>query len=222
MTGFDLEGLNAWQDLGFFQDSLPAISAALAEDPRQILPLRRQVFAALEQCQPDDVRVVILGQDPYPTPGHAHGLAFSAQADATPFPKSLRNIYKEMQDDLGAVPPNSDLCFWAAQGVLLLNTILTVPARQAKGHTHLGWQGLTDQILSRLADRPRAYILWGATAQAAARRVDPDFNLKIETPHPSPLSAYRGFFGSRPFSTVNRWLQARGDSAINWTNPEVR
>lgn len=211
--------LGAWGDLPFFQQELARIQAALASDTRMILPPAQDVFAALERVAPDEVRVVILGQDPYPTPGHAHGFAFSADADVRPLPRSLGNIYKEMQADLGAHPPNADLRFWADQGVLLLNTILTVPAGEAKGHARMGWQTLTAQVLARLADQPRAYLLWGKDAQTVAQMVDARANLKIETAHPSPLSARRGFFGSRPFSRTNDWLQVRGLPGINWAQP---
>lgn len=219
---FDLSRLGPWAELSFFQDDLRGIDAALAADPRPILPPVDTVFAALEACPPAATRVVILGQDPYPTPGHAHGFAFSVAPDLHPLPKSLTNIYREMRDDLGTCPPNGDLRFWATQGVLLLNTVLTVPAGDANGHTRLGWQALTTQVLERLAgDRlPRVYLLWGKPAQKAAARVPDACNLKIETPHPSPLSAYRGFFGSRPFSRANNWLQTRGMAPINWTDPD--
>ncbi len=190
---FDLTRLGPWADLPFFTDTLPGIETALSADSRPWLPTQHQVFAALEASPPDAVKVVILGQDPYPTPGHAHGLAFSAEPHVTPLPRSLANIYKEMQADLGAQPPNADLRFWAKQGVLLLNPILTVPAGDANGHAKLGWQTLTQQILTRLSPHPRAYILWGATAQKAAQAVSATQNLKIKTPHPSPLSAHRGF-----------------------------
>lgn len=210
-----------WAALPFFRDDLPRIDAALAADPRLHLPAPDRVFAALEMTQPDDVRVVILGQDPYPTPGHAHGLAFSAEPQVWPLPRSLANIYREMQDDLGAAPPNADLRFWARQGVLLLNAVLTVPAGDANGHKALGWQRLTAQVLGRIADAPRAFLLWGKQAQAAAADIDGARHLKIETAHPSPLSARRGFFGSRPFSRVNAWLRAQGHSPINWTTPEA-
>jgi uracil-DNA glycosylase len=215
----DLSRLGEWARLPFFSDRLPAIEAALATDTRRILPAPDDVFVALERTAPDDVRVVILGQDPYPTPGHAHGFAFSAASDVHPLPRSLGNIYKELQDDLGSCPPNADLRFWADQGVLLLNTILTVPAGSPQGHAHLGWQELCAQVLADLAPTPRAYLLWGATARKAAASVDCHHNLKIEAAHPSPLSARRGFFGSRPFSRTNDWLQARGLPAINWTTP---
>ncbi|MFK7745429.1 MAG: uracil-DNA glycosylase [Roseobacter sp.] len=214
--------LGAWRALPFFDDTLPAIERKLASSDTPILPPAHQIFAALERVQPDDVRVVILGQDPYPTPGHAHGFAFSADASTKPLPRSLGNIFKEMRADLGAAPPHADLRFWADQGVLLLNTALTVPQGQAGGHAKMGWHHLTQQVLDRLADQPRAYLLWGAHAQKAAAQVDPAQNLKIETAHPSPLSARRGFFGARPFSRVNVWLQAHGHHAINWANaPEA-
>jgi len=132
----------------------------------------------------------------------------------------LGNIFKELQTDLGVDRSRTQLDDWADQGVLLLNTVLTVPQGMPKGHTTLGWQLLTEQILGRLAEQPRAYLLWGAPAHKAARRVDPAHNLKIQSAHPSPLSAYRGFFGSRPFSQTNAWLRARGLASINWGNPE--
>ena len=221
MSALDLSRLGAWRDLNFFTDTLPQIEAALADDPRVFLPPASQVFAALEHTQPDDVQVVILGQDPYPTPGHAHGLAFSASADTTPLPRSLYNIFKEMRGDIGTAPRHPDLSFWANQGVLLLNSALTVPAGQPGGHAKLGWQILTAQVLARLADRPRAYLLWGSHAQKAAKGVDRTVNFKLETPHPSPLSARRGFFGSRPFSRTNDWLHAQGQNCIKWATPET-
>jgi uracil-DNA glycosylase len=213
--------IGAWSALPFFHDDLPAIATALEADPQPFLPACSQVFAAFEMTQPDDVRVVILGQDPYPTPGHAHGLAFSAEPHVRPLPRSLANIFTEMRDDLGAAPPNADLRFWARQGVLLLNTVLTVPAGTTNGHRRLGWQRLTAQVLSRLSDAPRAFLLWGRHAQDAAAAIDPARHLKIETAHPSPLSARRGFFGSRPFSRTNDWLRALGHTPINWTTPEA-
>ena len=218
---FDLSRLGPWRDLPFFQETLPDIETRLAADPRVILPPADQVFAALEATPPDGVKVVILGQDPYPTPGHAHGLAFSAEEDTRPLPRSLSNIFKELQTDLGSATSNPNLHFWAAQGVLLLNTTLTVPAGTAGGHAKIGWQILTQQVLQRLSDRPRAYLLWGAHAQKVARDVDAATNLKIETAHPSPLSARRGFFGSRPFSRTNDWLQGQGQTAINWATAEI-
>lgn len=209
-------GLGHWARLPFFTDRWPGISAALQEDPRDILPPAQQRFAALELTQPQDTRVVILGQDPYPTPGHAHGLAFSAEPDVRPLPRSLSNIYKELEADLGAIRPNGDLRGWARQGVLLLNTALSVPAGEANGHKHLGWQHLVHQVLELTSERPTAYILWGNAAQKLEKHIKPGDHLILKTAHPSPLSARRGFFGSRPFSKVNNWLAARGEAGIDW------
>ncbi|MFK7868303.1 MAG: uracil-DNA glycosylase [Roseobacter sp.] len=219
MSPCDLSRLGDWRDLPFFEQTWPGLKAQIGADTRDILPPRGQIFAALEGLAPAEVRVIILGQDPYPTPGHAHGLAFSADSSVRPLPRSLGNIYKEMQADIGAAPDTADLRFWQAQGVLLLNTVLTVPAHTPNGHARLGWQDLATQVLARLADRPRVYLLWGAAAQKTALCVDPGQNLKIETAHPSPLSARRGFFGSRPFSRTNVWLQAQGLEAISWAHP---
>ncbi len=211
----DLSRLGAWAGLPFFTSDLPAIERALAAETREILPPAPQRFAALERCQPDATRVVILGQDPYPTPGHAHGLAFSVTAE-TPLPRSLRNIFREMEDDIGGAPVAGDLSNWADQGVLLLNTALSVPAGAAGGHAKLGWTRLTRQVLERLGDRPRAFLLWGRPAQAFRKHIPGEDHLFIETAHPSPLSASRGFFGSRPFSRVDAWRAARGEAPIRW------
>lgn len=213
-VSFDTSALGEWASLPFFTDgTLDRIAAAIAPP---VLPPPHQTFAALALTQPDATRVVILGQDPYPTPGHAHGLAFSVTA-GTPLPKSLRNIFAELQTDIGQAPPSGDLTHWARQGVLLLNTALSVPPHDAGAHARLGWAQLTEQVLTRLADQPRAYVLWGRHAQTAARSVDDVANLVIRTAHPSPLSAHRGFFGSAPFSTVNKWLTDRNDTPIDWT-----
>ncbi|TNF18912.1 MAG: uracil-DNA glycosylase [Rhodobacteraceae bacterium] len=207
----------AWAHLPFFSTHWPGMVAALAAEPRDILPPAPDTFAALKACPPEAVRVLILGQDPYPTPGHAHGLAFSVAPPVTPLPRSLRNIFAEMTADLGACPATGDLRPWAAQGVLLLNTALTVPSGEAGGHMKLGWSALTAEILAELDRSPRALLLWGRPAQKlGARMTNPD-HLRIETAHPSPLSARRGFFGSRPFSRVNDWLKTQGQPAIDWT-----
>tara|TARA_R110000787_G_scaffold57377_1_gene131097 strand:+ start:138 stop:800 length:663 start_codon:yes stop_codon:yes gene_type:complete len=218
---FDLSRLGAWRALPFFDDTLPKIEAALAKETRPVLPPAPLVFNALERVQPDDVRVVILGQDPYHTPGKAHGLAFSITSDFGGRLDSLGNIFKELQSDVSVNRSRTQLDDWADQGVLLLNTILTVPQGMPKGHARLGWQVLTAQVLERLANAPRAYLLWGGPAQKAAQHVDGVLNLKIETAHPSPLSAHRGFFGSRPFSRTNVWLRNAGERSINWGNPEA-
>ena len=210
-------GLDAWADLPFFKTDWPRIQQALDADQRVILPPAEDRFKALELTQPDDTRVVILGQDPYPTPGHAMGLAFSVTPE-TPLPKSLTNIFTEMQDDIGAKPDTGDLTHWAKSGVLLHNTALTVPEGDAGGHAKLGWQHLTEQVLSRLDNAPRAFILWGKHAQGFAPLLDTPDHLILKAPHPSPLSAYRGFFGSKPFSQINAWLKTRGDTPIPWAN----
>ncbi|MBY6134297.1 uracil-DNA glycosylase [Nocardioides marinus] len=209
-------GLGQWAQLPFFADHWPAIASALRADQRDILPPASQRFAALELTQPDATRVVILGQDPYPTPGHAHGLAFSTAPDVRPLPRSLSNIYRELEDDLGIRRPNGDLRGWAQQGVLLLNTALTVPAGAANAHQNLGWQHLVHQVLALTSSRPTAFLLWGNAAQKLEKHIKPGDHLILKTAHPSPLSARRGFFGSRPFSRVNTWLAARGEDTIDW------
>lgn len=206
----------AWAHLPFFRTDWPRIEAELAADRRMVLPPESQRFAALDLTPPDSVRVVILGQDPYPTPGHAQGLAFSVAPEVYPLPRSLNNIFKELRSDLEVAPANGDLRGWARQGVLLLNTCLTVPAGNAGGHARLGWQRLAEELLADVSTRPCAFLLWGVHAQRLKPHIRPGNHLIIETPHPSPLSARRGFFGSRPFSRVNDWLAARRGPAIDW------
>ncbi|MEM8788908.1 MAG: uracil-DNA glycosylase [Pseudomonadota bacterium] len=214
----DPSRVGGWADLPFFSQDLPGIARALAAETRPVLPPEAQVFAALEATPPDAVRAVILGQDPYPTPGHAHGFAFSVTPKTRPLPRSLVNIYKELKYDLDVHRTHGDLRGWARQGVLLLNAALTVPAGAAGGHLKLGWRQLAEQVLRRLSDRPRALILWGKPAQALGAAAHGD-HLRVESPHPSPLSAHRGFFGSRPFSRVNAWLIASGEAPIDWAAP---
>jgi len=204
-----------WVHLPFFENHWPDLQRDLAQETRAVLPPENQIFAALEACPPPHTRVLILGQDPYPTSGHAHGLAFSA-ANVRPLPRSLNNIFKEMQDDLGGVPASGDLHHWARQGVLLLNTALTVPAGEAGGHMRLGWAPLIDEILAEIDQRPHALLLWGKPAQKRGARLTHPAHLRIETAHPSPLSARRGFFGARPFSRVNDWLREKGETPIDW------
>ena len=187
---------------------------------RRYLPVGPNVLRAFTYPF-DEVRVLIVGQDPYPTPGHANGLAFSVTPE-TPLPRSLKNIYAEMQDDIGASPANGDLSHWARQGVLLLNTSLSVLPGQAGVHAKWGWDRLARQAVARAqAERPLAFILWGAHAQKALAGLPRATDLVIETAHPSPLSARRGFFGSRPFSRVNDWLRARDDMPIDWALSQV-
>jgi uracil-DNA glycosylase len=214
VTGFDLSRLGAWADLPFWQNEGAQIAAAIDADPRPILPPPSAMFAALERTQPDATKVVILGQDPYHTSGKADGLAFSIPQDFGGRLDSLGNIFKELQSDLHVSRKQTDLSDWADQGVLLLNTALSVPQGKAGGHARLGWDRLTRQVIARLGDRPRAYLLWGAHAHGFAPNRAAD--LVIQTAHPSPLSARRGFFGARPFSTVNAWLTQRGQAPIDW------
>ena len=214
---FDLTRLGGWADLRFFTDDLPGIEARLAGETRRIFPPLDRTFAALERVQPDQVRVVLLGQDPYHTPGKADGLAFSIPQDFGGRLDSLGNIFKEIESDLGVTRSRTDLSDWADQGVLLLNTALTVPQGAAKAHARVGWDRLVRQVIDRLADRPRAFLLWGAPAQGFAPTTGD--HLVLTAPHPSPLSAHRGFFGARPFSRVNQWLRDRGDTPIHWGDP---
>lgn len=205
----------AWAHLPFFAREWPALRARL-EDAGDWLPGPDRLFAALEATAPQDIRVVILGQDPYPTPGHANGLAFSVNRDIA-LPRSLRNIFAEMQEDLGRAPAHGDLSHWADQGVLLLNTSLSVLPGQAGAHAKWGWDRLARQAIAEAQRHgPLGFLLWGAHAQKAASGLPRAQDLHIATAHPSPLSARRGFFGSRPFSQINAWLAVQGHTAIDW------
>ncbi|MFW2586801.1 uracil-DNA glycosylase [Sagittula sp. SSi028] len=206
----------AWSHLPFFEQDFPTIAGELAENS-DILPPADVRFSALEACPPEKTRVVILGQDPYPTPGHANGLAFSVAPEVSPLPRSLANIYAELQSDLGSCPSNGDLTFWAEQGVLLLNTALTVPAGKAGGHARIGWGSLARQVIQEVSKHPTAFLLWGRHAQSFANNIHGSEHMVLESAHPSPLSARRGFFGSRPFSRINDWLRTQGQTPINWT-----
>lgn len=204
-----------WAHLPFFRDTWPALWQRLEQAPPWA-PAPDRLFRALALTPPAAVRVVILGQDPYHTPGRATGLAF-AFPPGTPPRDSLRNILIEVEADTGA-RPGPELTGWARQGVLLLNTVLSVPLGQAHGHKGWGWEALTEQVLHHLAATgPRAFLLWGAPAQRLCRALPRDGHLFVESAHPSPLSAWRGFFGARPFSTVNRWLAAQGQAEIDWS-----
>ncbi|MBM1219237.1 uracil-DNA glycosylase [Ponticoccus sp. SC2-23] len=211
---FDTSRLGGWSDLPFWSEDLPRIETALAG--QRVLPPPDRAFAALERSQPEATRVVILGQDPYHTPGKADGLAFSIPREFGGRLDSLGNIFKELEADLGVARTNSDLSDWADQGVLLLNTALSVPPGQPKAHARIGWTALVTQVLARLDDAPRAFLFWGGPAQAFARHLRREDHLVISSAHPSPLSAHRGFFGSRPFSRVNDWLAATGRAPIVW------
>lgn len=187
-----------------------------------IYPPRGQRLRALELTPLDRVKVVILGQDPYHGPGQAHGLAFSVP-DGVKAPPSLANIYKELASDLGVtIPPHGNLEHWAKQGVLLLNNALTVEAGQAGSHQNRGWEAITDAAVGAVAagERPCVFILWGSHAKKKAMRVpglaSNTRHLVLSAPHPSPLSAHAGFFGSKPFSKANAFLAANGREPIDW------
>lgn len=204
----------AWAHLPFFTEVWPAIRDRLQD--RDWLPGPERVFAALEAVTPQDVKVVLLGQDPYPTPGHANGLAFSVNRGVQ-LPRSLANIFKELEADTGARPSSGDLTPWARQGVLLLNTALSVEPGEAGAHARWGWERLAREAIAEAQRHgPLAFILWGAHAQRVAEGLPRPQDLVVQSAHPSPLSAKRGFFGSRPFSRVNEWLAEHDLRPIDW------
>lgn len=183
-----------------------------------VYPPPKFIFNALDSVPVDKVKVVILGQDPYHGPGQAHGLSFSVPDGVIP-PPSLVNIYKEIKTDLGVeVPRSGNLERWAKQGVILLNATLTVRAHQAGSHQNKGWEIFTDAVIHRLAETKEhlVFILWGSYAQKKGAFIDPARHLVIKSAHPSPLSAYNGFFGSRPFSQTNHYLETHGQGPIDW------
>ena len=189
---------------------------------RTVYPPSNEIFTAFHLTPLENVKVVIIGQDPYHEPGQAEGLAFSVKRGIE-IPPSLVNIYEELHTDIGApVPGHGSLVHWAEQGVLLLNTLLTVRAHQAFSHKGIGWEAFTDAVLRVLdtVDRPMVFILWGKPAQAKKTLITRPDRLIIESPHPSPLSAYRGFFGSRPFSRANAYLKENGIEPVDWVIPE--
>lgn len=186
---------------------------------KTILPKPSLWFNALNSTPLNKVKVVILGQDPYPTPGHAHGLCFSVMPDIKPLPKSLLNIYKELQDDLGINNFHTGyLEPWAKEGVLLLNAVLTVEANHSNAHQGMGWEIFTDRIIDIINEKLEniVFILWGAYAQKKGAKIDSSKHFILKAPHPSPLSAYRGFFGSKPFSKTNNYLINNGKTPIKW------
>ena len=204
----------------FEKDYFVKLTDFVRQEYRQatVYPSGPNIFNAFAHCPFDRVKVVIIGQDPYHEPGQAHGLCFSVQ-DGTPFPPSLQNIFKEITDDLGRPRPTSgDLTRWADQGVLLLNATLTVRAHCAGSHQGHGWETFTDAAIRCLnAERQHlVYMLWGAYAQKKGASIDTSRNLVLTSPHPSPLSAHRGFFGNRHFSRANDYLVALGESPIDW------
>jgi len=199
------------------------LRAFLAEEyrARAVYPDMYDIFNALHYTPLSETKVVILGQDPYHGPGQAHGLSFSVK-EGIGAPPSLQNMFKELRDDLGCeIPDHGHLLHWAKQGVLLLNTVLTVRAHEANSHKDKGWEKFTDSVIAavnRKAD-PVVFLLWGSHAQKKAELITNKKHLQIRTPHPSPLSAYRGFFGSKPFSRTNQFLRSVGSREIDWQIP---
>ncbi len=207
----------------FEQPYMQQLRDFLRQEKQQhdIYPPGPLIFNALNSTPLDRVKVVIIGQDPYHGPGQAHGLCFSVPPDV-PIPPSLRNIFKELQDDLGIPPaPHGNLQSWADQGVLLLNAVLTVRQGQAGAHQGRGWETFTDRVID-VVNRQQNHVvffLWGSYAQKKGACIDASHHCVLRAPHPSPLSAHRGFFGSRPFSRANDYLQANGKTPIDWQLP---
>ena len=203
----------------YFKSLTAFVKSEYSNYPNSIFPKGGQIFNAFEACPFEKVKVVILGQDPYPTRGHAHGLCFSVSSDVQPLPRSLNNIYKELNDDLGQkIRPNGDLKHWAEQGVLLLNSVLTVREGEADSHSGKGWEIFTDAVIQQLNQNKSniVYLLWGSKAQRKAENVNSRNNLILSAPHPSPLSAHRGFFGCKHFSQTNEYLKANDKQPILW------
>ncbi|WP_339158164.1 uracil-DNA glycosylase [Paenibacillus sp. FSL W8-0186] len=190
---------------------------------KTIFPDKYDIFNALHYTSLAETRVVILGQDPYHGPGQAHGLSFSVQ-EGISTPPSLQNMFKELQDDLGCfIPNNGHLLTWTQQGVLLLNTVLTVRAHEANSHRNRGWESFTDKVIETVnrKSEPVVFLLWGSHAQKKAELITNPRHMIIRSPHPSPLSAHRGFFGSRPFSRTNAFLRKMGLQEIDWQIPNL-
>jgi uracil-DNA glycosylase len=218
----DLQELGQWADIlspdpEYWNGLSDQVETAY--ETTTVYPPREKLFAALQATPPSEVRVVILGQDPYHQPGQAHGLSFSVEP-GTPIPKSLGNIYRELQSDLGLpIPTTGCLRPWTGQGVLLLNAVLTVAEGKAGSHRAFGWETFTDSIIqaTNALPQPIAFVLWGNFAIKKAPLIASEApRLILTAPHPSPLSAYRGFFGSRPFSQINDFLRSHGEPEIDW------
>ena len=203
----------------YFLTLMQCVEKAYASEDIQVFPSKELVFNAFGKCSFEATKVIILGQDPYPTIGHANGLCFSVDASLTKIPKSLINIFKELLEDVQvARHTNGNLESWAEQGVLLLNSALTVEEGKPGSHGHFGWELFTDAVIEMLSSNKEhlVFILWGAHAQSKARLIDGTKHLILTAPHPSPLSAYRGFFGSKPFSKTNHYLKQHGLTEIQW------
>ncbi len=207
----------------YFQELSNFIDNEREKNIDAIFPSEENVFRAFDSCDFNEIKVVILGQDPYPTKGHAHGLCFSCDASVKPLPKSLANVFKELQNDLSLpAPSNGDLSFFAEQGVFLINTILTVKEGAPLSHAKKSWETFTDEVISIVNSEISnvVFILWGKNAQSKKALIDTSKHLIIENVHPSPLSAHRGFFGSKPFSQVNKYLVSNKKTPIIWTKEQ--
>lgn len=219
---------NDWDEIlhdemqkSYFQELMEALTQEYKEET--IYPPKELLFTALKLTPYNETRVVILGQDPYHGAGQAHGLSFSVMPGVR-IPPSLRNIYTELKEDMSVpVPNHGSLNHWAEQGVLLLNTVLTVREGKPGSHKKLGWEKFTDTIMKKLNERtvPMVFILWGNHAQQKGSFIDQDRHRVIQSMHPSPLSAYRGFFGSRPFSQTNQYLESNGLESIDWNITDI-
>lgn len=208
----------------FQQPYMADLKAFLVEERAKhaVFPPGREMFAAFEKTPFNAVRVVVLGQDPYHGPGQAHGLSFSVKKGVR-IPPSLMNILREINEEIGIPKPShGDLSHWAEQGVLLLNTVLSVRARTANSHRGKGWEQFTDAAIRALAEKRAGlvFVLWGSAAGKKARMIDSQRHLVLKSPHPSPLSAHRGFFGCGHFVRINEWLKERGEAPIDWSLPE--
>lgn len=208
----------------YFSDLMTFVNAEFEKNPTGIFPKKEQIFCAFDSCNFEDVKVVILGQDPYPTEGHAHGLCFSVQPDLKKLPKSLINIFKEIDADSNLVSKrssdqrNGDLTHWAKQGVFLLNSILTVREGEPMSHANKGWELFTDAVLKHISENREGvvFMLWGSKAIEKVSHLNLTKHLVLTSVHPSPLSAYRGFFGCNHFSKANQFISQNGGVEINW------
>lgn len=213
------EALESEFQLPYFSQLTEQVRLAYIEHKGSVFPKGSQIFRAFDLCPFNELKVVILGQDPYPTKGHAHGLCFSVEPDVKPFPKSLLNIFKEIQLDLGIpMPDNGNLARWAEQGVLLLNSSLTVEEGKPDSHKGYGWEKFTDAVIRSINEQKTGvvFILWGAKAISKESFIDPSKHLILKSVHPSPLSAHRGFFGCKHFSKTNEFLRMMEQSEIQW------
>lgn len=203
----------------YFFELESAVMEAYLTAPTHVFPNKKDLFAAFNACAFSEVKVVILGQDPYPTKGYAHGLCFSVPEQVTPLPKSLQNISKELESDVGkSLLGNGNLVPWATQGVLLLNSVLTVHEGKPGSHASMGWEQFTDAVIELLGrqENPIVFLLWGGFANSKKALIVGSQHLILSAPHPSPLSAYRGFFGCKHFSRTNEFLQSIGSAPVDW------